>query len=274
VTLTIDLTVLLVLLNIVALGYLSWRYGPALTRLVYAIRARRLHAEMERALRCKIVRIVGHVNDVMVDGWIAAVRGVAKSGQELHLLVHSNGGDSGAAIRLKNAIVDHPHDVVAHVPNHAWSAGTSIVLVCDRIVMGLDSTLGPVDRAWKRDQPDTFAIEELQAHDAGVSVAVIKARSCADEAAADLLNFRVRRRAMQYRIHPNQRLRRAADVAAVDENLVKMLVRGCWGHHWRAIFRADARGLGLDVVDAQTKAGEDFAELARLTHLSLPEDQR
>lgn len=273
-TITIDLTGLLVLLNLLALGYLSWRYASDITRLVYGLRARRLHAEMERAMRCKIVRLVGGIRDASADEWIAAIRVAAKSGQELHLLLHTDGGSSHTAVRVKHAIVDHPHDVVAHVPNRAWSAGTSLALVCDRIVMGPDSILGPVDRAWKREQADTFAVEELQAHEAGVSVDVVRARSCADEAAADLLSFRARRRAMHYRIHPGQRLRRASEVAAVDEHLVKMLVRGGWGHHWRAIFRADARGLGLDVADAQAKAGEDFAELARLTHLSLPEDQR
>ena len=81
---------------------------------------------------------------------------------------------------------------------------------------------------------------------------------------------------MQDRIHSNKAFLSKCEMRAqeVDETLVQMLVHGGWGHHWRAIFRHDARGLGLDVVDAQTKAGEDFAELARLTHLSLPEDQR
>lgn len=273
-TITIDLTVLLVLLNLLALGYLSWRHIDDITRRIYAIRACRLHTRMERAMRCKIVRLVGGVRDEAAELWIAAIRATAKSGMELHLLIHTDGGSSHTAVRVKNAIVDHPHDVVAQVPVRAWSAGTSLALACDRIVMGADSVLGPVDRAWKRDQTDTFAVDELQAYEAGISVDMVRARSCAEEATADLLTFRARRRAMQDRIHRGLKHRRASDAAAVDEHLVKMLVRGGWGHHWRAIFRVDARTLGLDVVDAQTKAGEDFSELARLTMLSLPEDQR
>ena len=267
---------LLALGLILFLGYLSGRYSPDIARRIYAFRARRLHAVMERALRCKIVRIVGSVCVTMVDQWIVAVRAQAKTGMELHLLVHTNGGDSGAAVRLKHALVDHPHDLVAHVPRFAWSAGTSIVLACDRIVMGPDSVLGPVDRAWKREQPDTFATEEIRAHEQGVPVALIKARSCADEAAADLKRFRARRRLMQDRIHSAQVFRNGCEMRAreVDETLVQMLVHGGWGHHWRAIFRHDARGLGLDVVDAQAKVSEDLAELARLTKLSLPEDQQ
>ena len=68
--LTIDLGYLLV----VGVLYMLWRWRDVLTSRVYAFRARRLHAAMERALRCKIVRVVGPVNDAMVDQWIAAVR--------------------------------------------------------------------------------------------------------------------------------------------------------------------------------------------------------
>ena len=265
-----SLTILPSHLLILAALYLGWRYRLAFLRAVYRIRAARLHAFMEAHWRCRIVCAVGHVNDASADRWIASIRALETSGAILHLLIHTNGGAAQAATRVKHTLSTYPHEVVADVPGYAWSAGTSIALACDRIVLGPDSVLGPCDRAWTTGESTAWAVEHVAAHEDGVPIEIIRARQAIEEAASELLTYRASRRAITDRLYR----RRAGDPAAVDEHLAYQLVRGGWGHHWRPIFRADARKLGLDIQDATPTSHKDFAELARLTMLSLPEDQR
>jgi membrane-bound ClpP family serine protease len=266
----VNLTIIPSHLLIVAALYLSWRYRLALLRAVYRVRAARFHAYLEMQWRCRIVCMVGHVDDASADRLIASIRALETSGAILHLLIHTNGGAAQAATRVKHALASYPYEVVADVPGFAWSAGTSIALACDRIVLGPDSVLGPCDRAWTGGDPTAWAVEHVAAHEGGVPIEVIRARQAIEEAAAEVLAYRAQRRALadkRYRHH-------AANPTAIDEHLVDQLVRGGWGHHWRPIFRADARKLGLDIQDATSASHKDFAELARLTMLSLPEDQR
>lgn len=265
-----SLTILPSHLLVLAALYLGWRYRMAFLRAVYRIRAARLHAFMEAHWRCRIVCAVGHVNDASADRWIASIRALETSGAILHLLIHTNGGAAQAATRVKHTLSTYPHEVVADVPGYAWSAGTSMALACDRIVLGPDSVLGPCDRGWPKDDTTVWAVDQVAAHAEGVPVDVVHARRAIEEAATEVLTYRARRRALadkRYRHH-------AANPTAGDEHLADQLVRGGWGFHWRPIFRADARKLGLDVQDATPASHKDFAELARLTMLSLPEDQR
>jgi ATP-dependent protease ClpP protease subunit len=64
----------------------------------------------------------------------------------LDLILHTPGGDSAAT----ESIVDYLHSVFgynirAFVPQLAMSAGTMIACACKEIIMGLHSSLGPVD---------------------------------------------------------------------------------------------------------------------------------
>lgn len=265
-----SLTILPSHLLAIAALYLLWRHRTDLLRAVYRFRAARLHAYMEMHWRCRIVRMVGRVDDDSADRWIAGVRVLETSGAILHALIHTNGGASQAATRVKNALSTYPHEVVADIPGFAWSAGTSIALSCDRIVLGPDSVLGPCDRAWTRSDDMVWAVDQVAAHEQGVPVDVVHARRAIEEASAEVLTYRARRRAVTSKLYR----RRAGDPTAADEHLAEQLVRGGWGFHWRPIFRTDARALGLDIEDATPASLRDFAELARLTMLSLPEDQR
>ena len=115
-----------------------------------------------------------------------------------------------------------------------------------------------------------WAVDQVAAHEQGVPVDVVHARRAIEEASAEVLTYRARRRAVTSKLYR----RRAGDPTAADEHLAEQLVRGGWGFHWRPIFRADAHALGLDIEDATPASLRDFTELARLTMLSLPEDQR
>lgn len=64
----------------------------------------------------------------------------------LDLILHTPGGDIAAA----ESIVDYLHlvfgdDIRAIIPQMAMSAGTMIALSCPTIIMGKESSLGPVD---------------------------------------------------------------------------------------------------------------------------------
>lgn len=66
--------------------------------------------------------------------------------QGLDLLLHTPGGDVAAAeslVRYLRAMFDE--DIRAIVPQLAMSAGTMIACACKEIVMGLHSSLGPID---------------------------------------------------------------------------------------------------------------------------------
>ncbi len=265
-----SLTILPSHLLIIAALYLLWHYRATLLRASYWYRARRLHARLEAEARCRIVCIVGNVMDESALRWTSKIRAAQRSGLELHLLIHTNGGASHAATRVKHALIEHPHDVVAHVPSYAWSAGTSIAATCDRIVMGPDSVLGPFDRG-SAPSETMMAVDEVRAAREGVSVRLVEARRMVDESTAELVEYRGRRRALRDRLGLNRR--RSRPVIS-DEQMAETLVRGGWGSHWRPIFRNDARIIGLEVVDASARGLEQFSELARLTMLSLPEEQR
>lgn len=79
-----------------------------------------------------------------VNGLMAALHGMDWS-KNLTLLLHTPGGVPGAA----NALVEYLHskfaDIEVIVPTFAMSAGTMISLGADRVVMGRQSQLGPID---------------------------------------------------------------------------------------------------------------------------------
>lgn len=85
----------------------------------------------------------------IVDGdknaFMQAIYGMDKK-KGLDLILHTPGGDIAAA----ESIVDYLHlvfgdDIRAIVPQMAMSAGTMIALSCPTIIMGKESSLGPVD---------------------------------------------------------------------------------------------------------------------------------
>lgn len=85
------------------------------------------------------------VNDQDMNAFMNAVHGLNKT-KGLDLILHTPGGDLAAT----ESIINYLHtifnnDVRAFIPQISMSAGTIIALSCKEIVMGKQSSLGPID---------------------------------------------------------------------------------------------------------------------------------
>lgn len=85
------------------------------------------------------------VNDDDKNGLMAAIHGLDRS-KGLDLILHTPGGDTAAT----ESLVDYLRamfgtDIRAIIPQLAMSAGTMIALSTKEIVMGKQSSLGPID---------------------------------------------------------------------------------------------------------------------------------
>ena len=86
-----------------------------------------------------------HIVDGDKNSFMQAIYGVDKT-KGLDLILHTPGGDIAAA----ESIVDYLHlvfgdDIRAIIPQMAMSAGTMIAMSCKEIIMGRQSSLGPID---------------------------------------------------------------------------------------------------------------------------------
>lgn len=79
-----------------------------------------------------------------INGLMSVMQGM-DCAQHVTLILHTPGGDPGAA----NALVAYLHskfsDIETIVPTYAMSAGTMMCLGSNRIIMGRQSQLGPID---------------------------------------------------------------------------------------------------------------------------------
>lgn len=85
------------------------------------------------------------VNDDDKNGFMTTVNGLDRD-RGLDLLLHTPGGDTAAT----ESLVDYLHaifgnNIRAVIPQLAMSAGTMIACACKEILMGKQSSLGPVD---------------------------------------------------------------------------------------------------------------------------------
>jgi hypothetical protein len=85
------------------------------------------------------------VNDADKNGLMTVIHKLDRA-KGLDLILHTPGGDTAAT----ESIVDYLYsmfgnDIRAIVPQLAMSAGTMIACSCKEIVMGLQSSLGPID---------------------------------------------------------------------------------------------------------------------------------
>jgi ClpP class serine protease len=90
------------------------------------------------------------VNDEDKNGLMTVVHELDRT-KGLDLFLHTPGGEVAAT----ESIVDYLHamfgtNIRAIVPQLAMSAGTMIACACKSIVMGKQSSLGPIDRAVSR----------------------------------------------------------------------------------------------------------------------------
>ena len=86
-----------------------------------------------------------YVNDQDMNAFMNAVHGLDKN-KGLDLILHTPGGDLAATESLINYLrTIFSNDIRAIIPQISMSAGTIIALSCREIIMGKQSSLGPID---------------------------------------------------------------------------------------------------------------------------------
>ena len=91
-------------------------------------------------------RIEGvEINDEDKNGMMLCIHEMDRS-KGLDLILHTPGGDTQATISLVDYLRSmFGNDMRAVIPQIAMSAGTMIAFSCNQIVMGKQSSLGPID---------------------------------------------------------------------------------------------------------------------------------
>ncbi len=67
------------------------------------------------------------------------------SSRPIHLILHTPGGMVIAAEQIARAIKRREGKVYSYIPQYAMSGGTLVALACDKIYMGENAILGPLD---------------------------------------------------------------------------------------------------------------------------------
>ncbi len=83
------------------------------------------------------------INDEDVHGFMEALAGL--SGDKLDLILHTGGGSAEATEAIVSFLRLKYNDIRVIVPQAAMSAGTMFACAADKIVMGKQSSLGPID---------------------------------------------------------------------------------------------------------------------------------
>lgn len=86
-----------------------------------------------------------NINDNDINALMNAVNKLDRN-KGLDLILHTPGGDIAATENIVNYLQSaFPNNIRAIIPQLSMSAGTMIALSCNRIVMGKQSSLGPID---------------------------------------------------------------------------------------------------------------------------------
>lgn len=85
------------------------------------------------------------ISDADKNGFMSVIYGLDRQ-KGLDLILHTPGGDMAATASL----VDYLHsmfgnDIRAFIPQLAMSGGTIIALACNKMIMGKESSIGPID---------------------------------------------------------------------------------------------------------------------------------
>ena len=89
------------------------------------------------------------INDLDMNGFMAMTHGL-NFDKGLDLILHTPGGDVAATESIINYLYKiFDGNIRAIIPQLAMSGGTMIACSCKNIIMGKQSSLGPVDPQWK-----------------------------------------------------------------------------------------------------------------------------
>lgn len=91
----------------------------------------------------ELQKVLG-INDYDKNGFMAAINGLDTS-KGLDLILHTPGGEVAATESIIDYLLKKFDDLRVIVPQLAMSAGTMIACSSDRILMGKQSSLGPID---------------------------------------------------------------------------------------------------------------------------------
>lgn len=84
------------------------------------------------------------INDEDIHAFMEAIAGL--TGKSLDLILHTGGGSAEAADAIVSYLRQkYPHDIRIIIPQAAMSAGTMLACAADKIVMGKQSSIGPID---------------------------------------------------------------------------------------------------------------------------------
>ena len=100
------------------------------------------------------------INDYDKNGFMAAIHGLDTS-KGLDLMIHTLGGEVAATESIIDYLLKKFDDIRVIVPQLAMSAGTMIACSSDRILMGKQSSLGPIDPQY-RGLPAHGVLEEFE----------------------------------------------------------------------------------------------------------------
>lgn len=214
-----------------------------------------------------------------INGLMAVMQGMQWD-KNLTLLLHTPGGVPGAA----NALVAYMHskfdDIEVIVPTFAMSAGTMMSLGANRILMGRQSQLGPIDAQMQTKHGsvsagamlDTFARARQEITDnqnmahlwhpilQSMGPALVQEAANALDYGEDLVRGWLEQRMFAGR--PNA----AEDAARVARHFNSTLVHK---NHSRRIDRDEARGLSVVVEDLEGSQPLQDAVLTAYHLLSL-----
>lgn len=85
------------------------------------------------------------INDACMTGFMTAVNGLDRA-RGVDLILHTPGGEINATEALVNYLrYAFDGNMRAIVPHQSMSGGTMLALACREIVMGMHSSLGPID---------------------------------------------------------------------------------------------------------------------------------
>ena len=109
--------------------------------------------ELEGELKATVVAYIGNTNHPLssimpqdIDALMDLVNIASRKGKKLYLILESLGGDGNVAEKLINVFrTTFSEGFYVIIPNNAKSAATMLALGSDKIIMGINSELGPID---------------------------------------------------------------------------------------------------------------------------------